>query len=1124
MRAVTEKDVLKFMRDGPTLEELAKRISREFSEEVSPGSVGDILVALQDKDCVFLEEGRWWRTPEGVILLEKLLVEEEAQKKEAKEEPKPEPMLVLAKKTWRTRRDLIAALAIALVVLVLKVFFSCSYLLPIWDGAVYLLNARRFLYGYDPFSFFELLRPPLLPYVISLLWSVLGESYLLVMPIQSIFTVLAGPILYIVVREMFDWKTAMLSLIIFLFNPVVFVWTDQLLTHGIQLVFTLLCIFFAWRTYSDPAGTKGLRDILHAVFVGLFAALTSLTRYPAIVFFPAALVLALRRDVARNVKWLLICGFSFVATWTPWFLWNMQYAGGDPFASVKAGFIVGAYIGEPEPWYHYLTGLIQLISVIGVMLLLAGMVSKESFKDRKRLMFLAWFAIATAAHSALLNKQLRFTIEWFPAISVLIALGARRIQGLLSFRPRIAFNVLIASWLIYLIGSSIFSAVADVNERNGPATREFPTVVSWITANMARDEIGASDSVFTPQLAYFSKRLFYNFEFLQEESKAKGVGTGEYLRRLNVTYVVVTSWYAQLRSLNGADYLVMVKKFQNFAAYAVMKEVGSKHLGILLVGNHLKMEAPSSQLLSSRLAIQNTVRGVAPLFDAINSSSFFTRLEDTYADDERPKHGLIVLLEEVWNEASRTLSLNKVQLSVLKRLVEERGVALLTFGRSTEGWLLENYGIRSSGTSTFRAFQITESKNVADWSNLLGYDKAWNLSTPSQLAIFSASPPSLEAIVETDRRAIVWAGHQGKGRVAHFCCSALDLAFDQRMNTVNPVLVRLLFWLLGDYPKVVKGTGFKVALRIDDAHAGLYSSIERHAQSLVYERGLPLSFGVIPKDLSRATSDLLLRLKERGCELALHGCPGHYDLAAMADQTPALFEGKELFKTWLGFYPTILIPPGLSYNYETVRAAQAVGLKAISGSTVDSKPPGTRGNHFGYPYGNSTVVMLPSLPLLDYGPYGEWLPSVEIAIARTKWLLACQKWLHSSCIVTWHFNDTRLPDIVRLVDWIRSIGAEFTTMERMVEDTYMSLTLEQYSPYADMPSFADFDMLENGGKISFTLNHPIKLRIDAGKLVAYCRINGKIQVTKGSVIVTEILESGKEHTILIYTQAGTSYS
>jgi len=94
----------------------------------------------------------------------------------------------------------------------------------------------------------------------------------------------------------------------------------------------------------------------------------------------------------------------------------------------------------------------------------------------------------------------------------------------------------------------------------------------------------------------------------------------------------------------------------------------------------------------------------------------------------------------------------------------------------------------------------------------------------------------------------------------------------------------------------------------------------------------------------------------------------------------------------------------------------------------------------------------------------------------------------------------------------------------MVEDTYMSLTLEQYSPYADMPSFADFDMLENGGKISFTLNHPIKLRIDAGKLVAYCRINGKIQVTKGSVIVTEILESGKEHTILIYTQAGTSYS
>lgn len=70
---VTSKNVLMHLLDGPTLEQLAERISRELSAKVSPQSVGDILLALQAKNCVFLEEGRWWRTAEGVFLLEKLL-------------------------------------------------------------------------------------------------------------------------------------------------------------------------------------------------------------------------------------------------------------------------------------------------------------------------------------------------------------------------------------------------------------------------------------------------------------------------------------------------------------------------------------------------------------------------------------------------------------------------------------------------------------------------------------------------------------------------------------------------------------------------------------------------------------------------------------------------------------------------------------------------------------------------------------------------------------------------------------------------------------------------------------------------------------------------------------------
>jgi len=1125
LRTPTEKDLLRLVQDGPTLQQLVERISQESKEDVPSKSVGEVLVALQNKGYVFLDEGRWWRTPEGVSYLDRILAEEAHTKEKEERKQKVERLRLPAKETWRARSDLIVALAVALVVLSLKVYFSYGYLLPTWDGVIYLLNARRFLYGYSPYSLFELLRPPLLPVMIAILWSFVGENYLAVIPIQPIFTVIAALLLYVVVRRMFDWKTAMLSFLFFLFNPNLFVNTDQLLTHGVQLVFTLLCILFAWRSYSEQTDATSIEAFVYPALVGFFGALTSLTRYPAVVFFPSVLFLALKRDMKRNLQWLTVCACSFIATWMPWLGWNMTYAGGDLFASVKAGFIVGAYVGQPEPWYYYLTSLPQLITVVGVILLLIGIAGKTSFKDPRILTFLGWFALAVGAHSIFVNKQLRFTIEWFPAIAVLMALGVRRIQGLLRLRlkTRALFHLALAAWLVYLAASSTMLAMASVERLRASAPeREFPTVVSWIAANTAKTDIGASDDLFTPHFAYFAKRLFYNFEYLEGESKARGISMPQMFRIVNVSYVVVTSWYADAKKFDKADYLVLVKKFQAFMAYAVLG-VASKHLGILIVGNYSKLPTSRPQLSQSSFAIQETIRGIFPRFDTVNPDSFFANVESALAEDRSPKHGLIVLLDELWSGSSQSLSLSRAQLSVLKKLVEEYGVALLTSGNSTSGWLLETRAIKPTGTSTFTSFHIRESTKIPGWSNLLGKDRTWNMSVSSQFKAFSSTPENVESIVETSGqssgKALVWVGNHGKGKIAYFSCTASDLSFSRRYSTVNPVLIRVLFWLLGDYPRIVKGSTFKVALRIDDAQAALYNSIEKHGSVLTNERHIPISLSVIPKDLTEATATLLLRLRSQGCELTLHGFPGHYDLLTYANQTQALIDGREVFRKWLGFYPTMLVPPGLSYNYETVKAAQALGFKAICGGSFEDKPPGAHANHFGYPFSNSTVTMLPVLSLLDFGPQSGWMPSAEEAIARTKWLLASQRWLRSSCIIEFHFNDTRLPEIARLTDWVKDIGGEFGTLEQLMTDTFMGPALEQYSPYSDVSSFSSFDVIESTGprayRISFVLNEPVKLRIDMGGEIANCYVDRTAQEPKGQLIVTDLLEAGKEHIIVI---------
>ncbi len=69
LRTLKEEDVLRLLADGPTLSQLAERLSREHKENISPEDIGSVLIRLQDKGYAFFEERRWWRTIEGVTLL-----------------------------------------------------------------------------------------------------------------------------------------------------------------------------------------------------------------------------------------------------------------------------------------------------------------------------------------------------------------------------------------------------------------------------------------------------------------------------------------------------------------------------------------------------------------------------------------------------------------------------------------------------------------------------------------------------------------------------------------------------------------------------------------------------------------------------------------------------------------------------------------------------------------------------------------------------------------------------------------------------------------------------------------------------------------------------------------------
>ena len=144
------------------------------------------------------------------------------------------------------------ALVIFATILLLKIYFAVGTLFESWDGYVYLLNARAFASNLSLPNYFEVLRPPLYPYVISRLWLITGENITLAKIASPIFTVASAALLYLLLKHMFNTGTGLIASVGFLLSPVIMQNTDAVLVHGMGVFFVTLVVFALWRARSQP--------------------------------------------------------------------------------------------------------------------------------------------------------------------------------------------------------------------------------------------------------------------------------------------------------------------------------------------------------------------------------------------------------------------------------------------------------------------------------------------------------------------------------------------------------------------------------------------------------------------------------------------------------------------------------------------------------------------------------------------------------------------------------------------------------------------------------------------------------------------------------------------------------
>jgi hypothetical protein len=460
--------------------------------------------------------------------------------------------------------------ALLLAVLSVKLSIALQYHVPIWDSYVYLSNARGFLLGrgpYDPHHFFELLRPPLFPLTIAQVWLGTGVNYDAAAIIQPIFTAAAAYVFFLLMKRLFGVKPALVGSLFLLSAPVVFLWTNQILVHGEDLFFLITAVYLLWRGINGEAK--------YLPFSGGALALATLTRYTILVMVPvfvimlAWLFVASRRNMVRY-PWREVFSMIlvFVLVWAPWLLWNYRYVG-DPFASLFTGFSAGALVGGQEVWYFYIVNVPTLLGAVGSVLLLVGLLDKSIFKDKGKLFLLAWIVIFFLAHTIIQNKDTRFYLEWAPPLVGFAALGVSRIEARMPSKTKILGWAMIALWLFATFYPAVNASLNDArtDEFAVGSYDEFIAVGTWINANTAHTDIGATD--FAPALSFQTDRLFYDMYYIQTTAGARGLSIDQFMTQLGVNLIVLRPIHDPnlIQTLGKDSNFALVKQFQTWVIF-----------------------------------------------------------------------------------------------------------------------------------------------------------------------------------------------------------------------------------------------------------------------------------------------------------------------------------------------------------------------------------------------------------------------------------------------------------------------------------------------------------------------------------------------------------------------------
>ena len=365
---------------------------------------------------------------------------------------------------------------------------------------------------------------------------------------------LAGGVLYLIVKKIFDTYTALLSSLIFSFSPMVLLMGTSFQNEALAVLFLLLAFFLLMQ------GKPGLN-----LAAGIVFSLALVARPHFLVCLPAFLLYQfLKKDSIRHIFLFIVGCVIPVSLWFGFVYYLDQTHAGvktSLYSQLGEGrILVHPLLGSPK-FYQRLAEILlgPWLTPLMFPLLVGGFFSWDS----KRLPFIVW-VLGSLGTIILLPQKVHdhpfYLIQGIPAASVLIALSFRWMEPYLG---RIAKTVFWAGFFLLVFRFYVPPAISS--RAGGWSIQKVGEEIQKLTK--PEDKIIASYGT-SAELLYYCHRLGWSFDVAMAEHPFRD-RQERHVRKMELGYGDPIKWLEYLRS-QGAKYLIIAEPalFQRQTAFA----------------------------------------------------------------------------------------------------------------------------------------------------------------------------------------------------------------------------------------------------------------------------------------------------------------------------------------------------------------------------------------------------------------------------------------------------------------------------------------------------------------------------------------------------------------------------